>query len=455
MNRQAPEPDRAGSVGFGALLPHAPILVPAVGGARCREVKATIDAMREVAQAAVATRPVAMVVVSPHSPRRPRSFGLWGGRRLRGSLVRFRAPAAGIDLPVADGLAAAVRSQAGASGVTTWWIDDDEELDHGAVVPLWFLAEAGWSGPTLVMSLDYPGDQGCIAMGRALGEAVARAGGGSVAVIASGDMSHALRPEGPAGFHPSGALFDQAMIDRLRAGEAAGLDTIPERLRDEAAEDAWDSTRLAVAAADDRMGGHRVLSYEGPFGVGYGVAVLYAFGTACGDALDGLPGLARRSVEDALGVARHPAPAVVDGPLAEARAVFVTLHDAHGLLRGCIGALAPEYGSLADEVWHFARQAAFHDPRFPAVSAAELPGLRFEVSVLDPPQPVASSDELDPSRYGVVVRASGDRRGVLLPDLPGVGAVADQIEIARRKARIGDDEPFALERFTVRKFAET
>ena len=74
--------------------------------------------------------------------------------------------------------------------------------------------------------------------------------------------------------------------------------------------------------------------------------------------------------------------------MAEARAVFVTLHDAHGLLRGCIGALAPEYGSLADEVWHFARQAAFHDPRFPAVSAAELPGLRFEVSVLDPPQPV-------------------------------------------------------------------
>ena len=55
----------------------------------------------------------------------------------------------------------------------------------------------------------------------------------------------------------------------------------------------------------------------------------------------------------------------------------------------------------------------------------------------------------------MVVRASGDRRGVLLPDLPGVGAVADQIEIARRKARIGDDEPFSLERFTVRKFAET
>jgi len=453
MNPQAS--DRAGTVGCGALLPHAPILVPAVGGGRCREVRATIDAMREVARVAVGTRPVALVLVSPHSPRRPRSFGFWGGRRLRGSLVRFRAPAAGIDLPVAEGLAAAVRARAGASGISTWWIDDDEELDHGAVVPLWFLAEAGWSGPTLVMSLDYPGDNGCIAMGRALGEAVTRAGGGNVAVIASGDMSHALRPEGPSGFHPSGALFDQALIDRLRVGEAAGLDTIPDRLRDEAAEDAWDSTRLAVAAAGDRMDGHRVLSYEGPFGVGYGVAVLYACGAPPGDALNSLPALARRSVEDALGVARHPPPAVADGPLAEARAVFVTLHDAHGLLRGCIGGLAPKYRTLADEVWHFARQAAFRDPRFPAVSAAELSGLRFEVSVLDPPEPVASADELDPSRYGVVVRGSGDRRGVLLPDLPGVDSVDDQIDIARRKGHIGDDEPVSLERFTVRKFAET
>ena len=132
---------------------------------------------------------------------------------------------------------------------------------------------------------------------------------------------------------------------------------------------------------------------------------------------------------------------------------FVTLHDAHGELRGCIGTIEPRYFDLGDEIVSNAISAGTKDPRFPAVTAPELAELTIEVSVLQPPQPVQSLEELDPRRYGVVVR-NGARRGVLLPDIEGVDTVAYQLAITRRKARIGPDEPIEIEKFVVDKYIE-
>jgi AMMECR1 domain-containing protein len=73
------------------------------------------------------------------------------------------------------------------------------------------------------------------------------------------------------------------------------------------------------------------------------------------------------------------------------------------------------------------------------------------VDVLSPPEPVQSLADLDPKRYGVIVE-SGWRRGLLLPDLEGVDTVEYQVDIARRKAGIGRNEPVQLYRFSVRRF---
>ena len=148
---------------------------------------------------------------------------------------------------------------------------------------------------------------------------------------------------------------------------------------------------------------------------------------------------------------RSPAPAPLPAALERHQPVFVSLHDAAGRLRGCVGTLRATRATLAEEIADTAVLAASRDPRFPPVSAAELPSLAIEVSVLGEPEPVTDLATLDPRRWGVVVRR-GERRGVLLPDLEGVDTVEQQLSIARRKASIPPDAPVSVDRFAVEVF---
>jgi len=130
--------------------------------------------------------------------------------------------------------------------------------------------------------------------------------------------------------------------------------------------------------------------------------------------------------------------------------VFVSLHK-NGELRGCIGTIEPAQHNIAEEVIANAISSATSDPRFPPVTTRELQQLDYKVDVLTSPEPVASESELDPHKYGVIVEA-GYRRGLLLPDLEGVGTAQHQIEICYRKAGIKTDEPVQLYRFEVNRY---
>lgn len=136
------------------------------------------------------------------------------------------------------------------------------------------------------------------------------------------------------------------------------------------------------------------------------------------------------------------------------QACFVSLKTRAGLrLRGCIGTLTPARPSVEDEVVANSVAAATRDPRFPPVRAEELRGLAISIDLLSAPERVHSPAALDPARFGLIVRAPG-RCGVLLPALPGVEAVEQQIAICREKAGIAEREPVTFERFTVERFSE-
>lgn len=129
--------------------------------------------------------------------------------------------------------------------------------------------------------------------------------------------------------------------------------------------------------------------------------------------------------------------------------VFVCLKIA-GMLRGCIGTFQPAERTVAHETVRNAVSAASCDPRFPCVRADELDSIEYTVDVLDPPEPVAGKEDLDPKRYGVIVQAGG-RRGLLLPDLEGVDTADEQVSIAMRKAGIAAGSPVRLFRFEVQR----
>jgi AmmeMemoRadiSam system protein A len=161
--------------------------------------------------------------------------------------------------------------------------------------------------------------------------------------------------------------------------------------------------------------------------------------------------LARASLEHYLRTNRllpvsDPAPPGMQGRAG----AFVSLKK-HGELRGCIGTIEPVRSNLAEEIIYNAVSAGVEDPRFRAVQPEELPELTISVDVLSPSEPIDSEDELDPRRYGVIVRGRG-RVGLLLPNLEGIDTVAEQVGIARQKAGLRPDEPVRLARFEVVRY---
>jgi AmmeMemoRadiSam system protein A len=163
--------------------------------------------------------------------------------------------------------------------------------------------------------------------------------------------------------------------------------------------------------------------------------------------------LARATIEQYVRAGRKLTPQDAPSGIAEGRAgAFVTIHTAStGELRGCIGTIEATEDTLAQEVINNAISAATRDPRFPPVDARELDDLRIDVSVLHPPEPIDSVDELDPKVYGVIVR-HGWRRGLLLPDIEGIDDAETQVRYARMKAGIATREPVDLQRFRVEKY---
>ena len=124
--------------------------------------------------------------------------------------------------------------------------------------------------------------------------------------------------------------------------------------------------------------------------------------------------LARAAVASALRAQAPPRPQTAHAILDEPRGAFVTLKK-RGMLRGCIGRVDAEW-PLWETVVRMARAAAFDDPRFPALEAAELDEVEFEISVMSPLHEVASGLEVEPGRHGVMLSLRG-HRALFLPQV--------------------------------------
>lgn len=448
------------AVVFAVLMPHAPVLIPGVNTHRGNPVATSQYAMRTAASELLRHRPDGVVLISPHSPRRSRAFGIWMDSRISGSLACFNAPHAEIDLPLDLSMARAIALEAGARHLETWSICR-HPLDHGALVPLWFLAEAGWRGPTVVLSLHFSKYDGLVLLGEAIAAAAA-ALSRRIAVVASGDLSHRHPPVVSGGLPPRASSFDERFLTLVGKGEYRNLSRISENVRETAAEDATDPTVIAAAAAGWRSDGLEVLSYEAPLGVGYGTAILFRESSVpdarasglgkCGGHL--LPAIARHSIECALSGSVAPPPTPFDEYTSSRHGVFVTIRKRDGSLRGSAGGPDSVTPNIVLEVWRNAQLAATSDVRFRPVRATETDDLVIEVSVVRSVEEVPSTVDLDPATYGVIVSTTDGRQGVLPPGLRDISSIDDQLRLARGKGGIRPEEPVTIRRFQVDLFQD-
>lgn len=455
---------------LGAVLtPHPPVLLPEVGRGREREIAATGRAMAQASEEVARWAPDVLIVSSPHTILYGDYFHISPGSDAAGSMAAFGAPQVRLEVAYDDPLRREIIRRAKQAGLQAGTLGQrDPDLDHGVLIPLYFLRKAGVRCPIVRIGLSGFSALDHYRLGQCVAEA-ADALGRRAVFVASGDLSHKLKADGPYGFAPEGPVFDEAVTNTMASGNFLEFLTMDPSLCERAAECGLRSFQIMAGALDGLAVRPRLLSHEGTFGVGYGVALFPVTGrddtrryaAACEEfrkkrladrraGEDPWVRLARLSLESRVrrGILLRTLPEDLPAELTgRAAGAFVSLHK-DGRLRGCIGTITPTEENLAWEIVRNAVSAGTRDPRFPPVRPDELDELEYSVDVLGQPEPVESAAGLNPKIYGVIV-SCGRKRGLLLPDLDGVDTVAEQIDIARRKGGIREEEPYTLQRFKV------
>jgi aromatic ring-opening dioxygenase LigB subunit len=258
------------------VAPHPPILVPEVGHGEVRRVQASTVALEKLSSDIEGIAPEALVIMSPHSPIYADAFTVKTAPSLSGSFSMFGAPHVRIDTTGDLALAQAVIDQASSLGIPCEAVGGSgmqtrgaSELDHGILVPLYFLAKKAY--PLVCLSMSLLDLRTHYRMGIAIRDAIESSGRKAV-FIASGDMSHRLIRGAPAGYSPRAAEFDRQVVDIVSSGDFARLFDLDTGLIEEAGECGLRSIVTMAGTLDGYGRTSEVLSYEGPFGVGYMVA---------------------------------------------------------------------------------------------------------------------------------------------------------------------------------------
>jgi len=278
------------SLAGAVITPHPPIIVPEIGGSRQPEVEETIQAMRALSELVAEAAPETLVLLSPHAPLMREAMGVCVADRYEGSFSSFGAPQVRLELEGNPELANAIMRSSLERQVSVRALGGSDgqpfPLDHGALVPLYFLADEIHPAPRLVLlAFSLRSLPSHMDFGGAIVEALT-AHMGRVLFVASGDLSHRLLPGAPAGYSPKAAEFDAQVVEAVRQGRLEDLLSIPESLRETAGECGYRSLLVLLGMLQDLPYSAQVLSYEGPFGVGYLVAMLDTERSASGGGLD-------------------------------------------------------------------------------------------------------------------------------------------------------------------------
>lgn len=458
-------------------MPHPPILIPEVGKGEEKKARRTLEALEKCAEHIREKAPQTIILITPHGPMFRDAIAVMTESRLEGDFSRFGAPKVRMSFENDIQLALKIMERAARLKVECVALDKKSaqrwgvslSLDWGALVPLYFITKLYTDFKLVHLTYAPFSYEKLYAFSKAVQEA-AEESGKSAVFIASGDLSHKLSHDGPYGYSPMGPKLDGLIMALLEKGDAEGFFELDPLMVEEGGECGLRSIIAALGTLDGYGIYSKALSYEGPFGVGYGVAIMEKGESDASRLLveklfgkkrermqrirereDAYVRLARNTLEEYVrsGKIIKSGNGLPEEMLKERAGVFVSIKK-EGQLRGCIGTIAPAQKNIAEEIIHNAISAGTQDPRFDPVEEEELEDLVYSVDVLMPPQPVKSVSELDAKKYGVIVR-SGYKSGLLLPDLEGVDTPEKQIEIALKKAGIRQNESYSIERFEVER----
>lgn len=253
------------SLSFAAITPHPPIIIPTIGRENIALVKKTIRAMVKLEKDFKAAAPDIAIVISPHGHLYQDAFSINYSDKYIGNFHQFGDFATNLEF--SPDLKFLHRLKERLEQKLPTVLIQEKNVDHGALVPLYFLTKNIKPNiiPISYSLLDF---ETHLEFGRLIKEEI-MASKKKIAVIASGDLSHRLKPDAPAGFSPQGEVFDKKLIELLEKKDVKGILEMDKNLIEEAGECGLRSFLILLGILEKINCQPKTYSCEGPFGVGY------------------------------------------------------------------------------------------------------------------------------------------------------------------------------------------
>ncbi|MDZ5253512.1 AmmeMemoRadiSam system protein A [Clostridium sp. LIBA-8841] len=456
------------------LMPHPPIIIPEIGKGREEEVIKTVNSCKEVGDIIEESEVETIIIISPHGTVFRDAISLIKTDYIYGDLGDFGAPEVKFNYYIDLELTDEIINLSVNEEIPVVSLDEKSsiryrvplELDHGAMVPLYY-ADKNKKHKLVHINYGLLTPIELFKFGLVIKQAVNNTGRKAV-IIASGDLSHRLIENGPYPYTPVGKEFDDELVKILSLGEVEKIFKIDRDLIKSAGECGLRSIYILLGTINSSKTNSKLFSYGGSLGVGYAV---FQFEEGSGNLYEDLMNekekehkrkleeenpytrLARKNLDTYFNSGRLLTREEIEDEklLGDKKGVFVSLK-MNGELRGCIGTIKPTTDSVGEEIIRNSLSAALNDPRFAPLKKEELMEIDISVDLLYPPEEAVFED-LDPYNYGVIV-TSGNKKGLLLPNLEEVYNKEEQLEIAMNKGGISHSDKYTLERFKVERFKE-
>ena len=260
------------------MVPHPPMIIPEIGKGSEKQVSKTIEAYESVAAEIAKIKPETIIITSPHSIMYSNYFHVSPGAGADGNFKRFGAKEVAFSEYYDEELRDRICQLADEKDFPAGTMGErDPELDHGTMVPLWFIRQKYKDGKIIRIGLSGCGLLEHYRLGEIIKQAVEDCNR-NVVFVASGDLSHKLQDYGPYGYAKEGPEYDEKIMDVAKRAAFGEMLEFSEDLCDKAAECGHRSFVIMAGALDGQSVIAKVYSHEDVTGVGYGIASFYPTG---------------------------------------------------------------------------------------------------------------------------------------------------------------------------------
>ena len=257
---------------FASISPHPPLIIPTIGKPEdLKLVASTIKGMEKLSEIFRDSGAETLVLISPHGPLQFDQFTINQSPSFEGNLHNFGDFETEFIFRNDRELIKAIEKNCKNQKIPVRMLDL-LELDHGSLVPLYFLSQKSQRDFKLVqLAFSFLDFQTHFNFGKIIKE-VTQQESKKIGLVASGDLSHRLLPDAPGGYSPEGKKFDKKLMSLIEKKDIKGILNLHPDFVEAAGECGLRSVLILLGTLEGLNWKPEILSYEGPFGVGYMVA---------------------------------------------------------------------------------------------------------------------------------------------------------------------------------------